>query len=85
MNAVLNYSNQLANERAVWDVRQFVSMTRPAAAGKICRPRFETGRRRDWSGFRAPPRVPNGHSRTHSPDVTRTQPPIVGSAPPHAT
>ena len=29
MNAVLNYSNQLANERAVWDVRQFVSMTRP--------------------------------------------------------
>ena len=22
-------SNQLANERAVWDVRQFVSMTRP--------------------------------------------------------
>ena len=29
MNAVPNYSNQLANERAVWDVRQFVSMTRP--------------------------------------------------------
>ena len=29
MNAVLNYSNQLANERAVWDVKQFVSMTRP--------------------------------------------------------
>ena len=29
MNAVLKYSIQLANERAVWDVRQFVSMTRP--------------------------------------------------------
>jgi len=29
MNAVLNYSNQLANERAVSDVKQFVSMTRP--------------------------------------------------------
>jgi hypothetical protein len=29
MNAVLNYSIQLANERAVWDVKQFVSMTRP--------------------------------------------------------
>ena len=29
MNAVLNYSIQLANERAVWDVRLFVSMPRP--------------------------------------------------------
>ena len=30
MNAVLNYSiKKIANERAVWDVRQFVSMTRP--------------------------------------------------------
>ena len=31
MNAVLNYSIQLANERAVWDVKQFVSMTRPGS------------------------------------------------------
>ena len=34
MNAVLNYSIQLANERAVWDVRQFVSMTRPGINDK---------------------------------------------------